>query len=379
MKKLLVICHGFPPYYGGAEHAAYYLAREAAASGSFEVTVLTSDIGGRLPAEERMDGMQVVRVHARKRKWTHHSVFELYSFLRSASAALPSLAARVRPDLVLAHFSVPAGELARRLHCGAGTPYAVVLHGSDVPGYQPKRFGAIYPLMRPMVRRAWRSARRVIAVSCELRDLARTTWPDGVIDVIGNGVDLDLFAPRDRGAEAAAGPTRLIVVSQLIERKGLPHLLEALRMLSDEKVTLRIYGTGPCEAELKKLAQQTGLGDRVSLMGLVGRDVLARALAESDLFVLPSLQEGAPLALLEAMASGLPVVASRTGGIPGILTDGREGLLVEPARPAALAAALEKLVSDPPLRRELGMRARARALEFSWQTVWKRYEAALFA
>ena len=376
-KRLLVLCHGFPPYYGGAEHAAYDLAREAVQAGH-AVTVLTSDIGGRLPAEEEMEGMRIIRLHARKKEWSFHTTFELLDFLRVALKHIPSLIKEVQPDFIWAHFSVPAGLVAFKASRKFGTPYGVVLHGSDVPGYQSGRFGLIYPALRLVVRRIWQRAAFVVAVSDELRSLALNTWPAGTIDVIPNGVDTERFKP-DSAQEAGAGPElQALVAAQWIERKGIHFLLEAIHGLDPQvkkRLVWHLCGSGPYEPQLRRLIHDYQLEDRVHLHGLIARDNLtARLCKETDLFVLPSLQEGLPLALLEALSAGTAVIATRVGGIPSALTDGKDALLCDPASPEQLRVAIERLVKEPRLRQTLQEQARQTALRYSWNASWLHYE-----
>jgi glycosyltransferase involved in cell wall biosynthesis len=383
MRRLLVICHGFPPYFGGAEHVAYYLAREAAADAQrpAAVTVLTSDIGGRLPPEDIVDGVAIRRVHAPKKEWTRHTTLELAAFLRAARRRLPAVFARFQPDYTLAHFSVPAGWLALDLRRRYGVPYAVVLHGSDVPGYQPGRFGWLYPLLRPAVRRVWRHAACVIAVSEQLRALARTTWPGGAIEVIANGVDTRSFQPAEGFADRPCGhPCRLLVVAQLIERKGIQHLLAALGAAEKTRnaFELHLHGTGPYEPALRSQTERLGLKGRVHFHGFTPHADLPALMRAADIFVLPSLQEGLPLALLEALACGLAVAASATGGIPAVVRDRQNGLLTRPGDSAALAAALRELSADGGLRARLRAAARRTAEGYAWNNVWAQYAGRLW-
>jgi glycosyltransferase involved in cell wall biosynthesis/polysaccharide pyruvyl transferase WcaK-like protein len=379
MSRLLVIAHGYPPFHGGAENVAYYLAREAAAGGA-EVVVLTSDIGGRLPPDERAGGVRIVRVRAPKREWTRHTVPELCAFLFAARRRLDALLRTWRPDCVLAHFTVPAGELARQLKRAYGIPYVVVLHGSDVPGYQPGRFGLLYALLRPAARRVWRHAARVIAVSDSLAALARQTWPAGAFEVIANGVDTETFRPA--AGAAARPPARLaaVVVAQLIERKGLQVLLEALAALEPAlraRLAVHVYGTGPYRPVLEARAAELGVQAAVEFRGLCAHEQLPGVLRAADLFILPSLQDALPLALLEAMASGLAVVASRVGDIPAVIADGETGLLTAPGDARGLAQAIARLIGDPALRGRLGQAARGAAERFAWARVWGCYAPLL--
>jgi len=143
------------------------------------------------------------------------------------------------------------------------------------------------------------------------------------------------------------------------------------------QIRLRLCGTGPYEGELRRQVREAGLDEQVEFAGLIAYDEIPRQLRQSDVFVLPSLQEGLPLSLLEAMASGLPVVATAVGGIPGVVKDGVNGLLVPAAAPAALRDALVRLLANPALRQRLGTAARRDSLDWSWAAVWERYEALL--
>lgn len=377
VRRILIICHGFPPYYGGAEHAAYDLAREAARDG-FVVTVMTSDIGGRLPAEETMEGVRVVRIAARKKKWSFHTTLELLDFLRQGLKNLDRVLAEAKPDFIWAHFSVPAGYLAMRAGQRRGIPYGVVLHGSDVPGYQPGRFRYIYPVLKRVVGRVWRRASAVVAVSSELRALAATSWPGGSIRVIENGVDTSLFQPsKQKKSGEAPRPLYALVAAQYIERKGLQYLLQAIHDLPPgvrDNMVWHLCGSGPYEGVLRSLITRYQLESSVFLDGLLTREELANRLNNlAHLFVLPSLQEGLPLALLEALSAGCAVVATRVGGIPDALTDRYDALLCDPASPGQLAEAISSLAADPALRESLSRRGRETASRFSWKSSWLRY------
>jgi glycosyltransferase involved in cell wall biosynthesis len=178
--------------------------------------------------------------------------------------------------------------------------------------------------------------------------------PAASVDVVRNGVDTDRFRPSPGGPHDGPhdGPLRVVWLGLMVPVKRLDVLLAALRDVPD--VTAVLAGDGPLRAEVERDAR----GLPVELPGFVADP--APLLAGADAFVLPSAAENCPLALLQAMASGLPVVASRVGGIPEVVNDGTTGLLVPPGEPAPLAAALRSL-ADPALRARLGGAARAHA------------------
>jgi glycosyltransferase involved in cell wall biosynthesis len=178
------------------------------------------------------------------------------------------------------------------------------------------------------------------------------------------------------------GAFRVLFVGRLVERKGVAGLLDAVGRLPAALGTrLEIIGEGPERPRLEAQIRQAGLHDRVVLRGRVSTADLRAAYAAADVLVLPSVldsrsdTEGLGVVLLEAMSYGVPVIASRIGGIPDIVGDGETGLLVPPGDPGALAAALERLAVDPGLRQRLGSAGREHVrAHFSWDSIVARWE-----
>jgi L-malate glycosyltransferase len=164
-------------------------------------------------------------------------------------------------------------------------------------------------------------------------------------------------------------------VANLRREKGYPDLLAAAREVLERLPRVRFVavGQGPQEAEVRALHARLGLGDRVRLLG--HRRDAARVMAACDLFALASIHEGLPVALMEALALGLPVVATDVGGVPELIEDGREGLLVPPGRPAELAGALITLLTDGERRERMGEAAARRGAGLSIDTAVGRTEA----
>jgi glycosyltransferase involved in cell wall biosynthesis len=178
------------------------------------------------------------------------------------------------------------------------------------------------------------------------------------IKVVPYGVDLDRFQPQPHHE-----PRPLVVgsVARLSPEKGVRFLIEAFALLSSDTndVVLEVAGDGPERLRLENLVRQRGLTDRVRFRGWVNHDALPAFLGALDVFVLPSVFEGFGVAAVEASAMALPVVGSRIHGIPDVVVDRETGLLVPPADPAALAAAIQTLVDDPALRVRMGEAGRA--------------------
>jgi sugar transferase (PEP-CTERM/EpsH1 system associated) len=184
-----------------------------------------------------------------------------------------------------------------------------------------------------------------------------------------NGVNTDWFMPGPGAACAVVG-----TVGRLDRVKGQAILIDAVALLRGRaaEVRLIIVGDGPCLRELRQRAEQRGVAH---LCSIVARADVLPLLQQMTVFALPSLAEGTPGAVLEAMACGLPVVASRVGGLPELIEDGVSGTLVDPGSPEAMAAAIERYLGAPELAREHGSAARRRAEELSMQASSDAYLA----
>ncbi|GJG86442.1 hypothetical protein tb265_16230 [Gemmatimonadetes bacterium T265] len=219
---------------------------------------------------------------------------------------------------------------------------------------------------------------RYIAVSDEVaRGLASNFgFPRAKIAVVRNAVPLEGFdRPAPPGLRAAldgGGRPLVLTPARLHEQKGLDVLLDAATRVPD--ATFVLAGDGPLRDVLQTRARTLGIADRVRFLG--ARDDVPALLAASDLFVLPSLFEGLPLSVLEAMAARTPVIATRIGGTDEAVVDGETGLLVPPRDPEALAAAIRRLLGDPALARRLAAAGHARVhREFSVATMTAQTEA----
>lgn len=185
--------------------------------------------------------------------------------------------------------------------------------------------------------------------------------------VVPLGVDTAEYAPRARAPESSGAPLRLISVGHLSPMKGYPLLIEAVQLLRarGKSVKLTLIGEGSSREALAELIRTLGLEEQVCLAGACNHDRVPDYLAESDVFAMSSFLEGVPVVLMEAMAMELPCVATRITGIPEIIDDGVDGLLVPPGSAECLAEAIGRL-ADPDLRRHLGTAAR-RKVESRYQ------------
>jgi len=210
-----------------------------------------------------------------------------------------------------------------------------------------------------------RSADAVILLCSEARNdvISQYRCPPKKIEVIPNAVDFERFTRIKSIQNSSIEDTALLItfIGRLTESKGLPYLIEAIKHLKSSSSGLASYkviiaGDGPMKKELEDLVRKSGLTDQVSLPGHITE--IESLLALTDIFILPSLYEGFPLALLEAMASGCAVIGSDAGGIPDIITNSNIGFIVKRGDSRALAERIKLLLSDKELRVKLGKNGR---------------------
>ena len=267
------------------------------------------------------------------------------------AVAVARLAARERIEHVHAHFASHPATAAWVVHRLTGIPFSFTAHANDL-------FVAPVLLDRKVA-----DARFVIAISEYNRGVLLDSCPGARVEVVHCGVDTDRYAWRGPGERA---PDRVVCVASLFEKKGHLDLIDALGLLAERRpgIVLELVGDGPERDRIVERARERGVAERVSLLGALSAEDVRARLAEARAFALPSIRlpsgrmEGIPVALMEAMASGVPVVATRISGIPELVQDGVTGLLVEPHDPAGLAAALDSLLSDETLAAELALNGR---------------------
>ncbi len=259
-----------------------------------------------------------------------------------------------------AHFADGTTRIAMLANMLTGVPYSFTTHARDI-------FRA--SINRDLLREKIDGASFVVGVSEYSRrfledDVRRTR--SGHVRVVYNGVDLDKFRP-DPAVERES--ELILAAGRLVPKKGFADLIEACRLLREHGCSFRcrIVGHGPLRAELE--SQAAGLGDVVEFVGTRSQEELAAQYQRATVFVLPAAvppdgnTDALPTVLLEAIASGCPVVSTRVAGIPEIVDHEANGLLIEPGDVPALATAIERLFADPQLRARFGTHARRKAEE----------------
>ena len=302
-------------------------------------------------------------------------------YLAAGVVAAWRLGRRRGYDVVHVHWAVPHGLAGWAAARGAGARLVTTFYGAEIR-WAEKRF----PPARAFLR--WYCPRSaLVAISESTREMIAPYARGRPVEVIPYGVPLpgeaatavrqDETAPSDGPAAAP----RVLFVGRLVARKGVDRLLAALAEIRETPWRLEIVGFGPERGPLEARAEALGIAERVVFLGRVSSEELVAAYRRAACFVLPATlderedTEGLGVVLLEAMSYGVPVVATRRGGIVDIVEDGRTGILVEDD-PATVARALAALLADPARRRALGEAGRARVRErFGWDRIVDRLEA----
>lgn len=277
-----------------------------------------------------------------------------------------------RHDFIHAFFSVPCGFIAMLL----GAPYILSLRGSDVPFHNPRFYFLDKLLFQHLSKFIWRKTKFVIANSETLLESARRIYPGMEIGLIYNGVDTVTYKPdfEQKGAKQV----NLLYAGRLSRIKGVEYLIEAfstvLNRLPDKDVRLSIVGDGDMRGRAEELAARLSVREKIEFLGKIPPEEVRKLYAKCDIFVLPSLNEGMPMVLLEAMACGLAIICTDMPSLRLLVEHGRNGFIVEKSNSQAIAGAIcSYIAAAPGLIREHGRISRQKALAMRWQDTAQKY------
>jgi glycogen synthase len=367
--RIMLAPSAYYPHVGGIEELTRQLALTLASRGH-DVSVLTNRWPAGVARHEVLGGVDVTRLAfplpaARPRNAAR--------FLVAAPGAALALLRHLRgrkPDVI--HIigagpqSVYIGALAPLLHA------RLVFTAQGEFTFDAHNVFERSKTMRAGLRRVLRRADAVTACSAYVLESLSTLGANRAdAIVIPNGVNPDDFASIQK--QQSEQPY-VLAVGRLVDQKGFDVLIEAIASSAAPELDLVIAGEGPVRRELTTRAEELGISERVRFVGAVDRLALAELLAGADVFAFPSRGEPYGIALLEAMAAGVPSIATRAGGVTEFAEDDVNALLVEPDNPDALAHALARVMSDTALRERLSVACRATATELSWMTIGPRYE-----
>jgi glycosyltransferase involved in cell wall biosynthesis len=303
-------------------------------------------------------------------------------FLVAGLLKLYKVSRQQNTQIIHVHWILPNGPIATLVARIRKIPYVISLHGSDIYVARKHRSFGI------AARWVLENASAVTACSEELKQAATELGAQESPTLITWGADPARFKPKSRDLQLLAGlgltekSQVVFALGRLVHKKGFDILLRSWEHIARQfpLAKLIIGGDGPLQESLIKLASQLGLRDQVIFCGLIPWDRVPDYFSISDIFVLPSIQDsygnidGLPTVLLEAMSYGLPVIASHIGGVPRVITDRKNGLLIPPHSESAQIEAITYLLENDAVRERLGNQARKTVISrHNWENVAKKF------
>jgi glycosyltransferase involved in cell wall biosynthesis len=373
--NILLLNYEYPPIGGGASNACYYLARELGMQGHNPV-VLTARFGKEKHVE-KCKGVTIYRCPSFRKRQDQSNMFEMASYVFGALVYIPKIMKRHCIEGLVVFFSMPCGPLGLYAKCWKDVPYVITLRGGDVPGTEPG-LNKLHEILAPMRRLVLRKSITVIANSSGLKNLSECVDPIPV-HVIPNGVDTEFFYLKEN---IKVTVFRFLFVGRFQSQKNLLYLLDNLRLVSQQcqaPFILTIVGDGPLKESVIEYSHTVGIANRVEWVGWCDKFTLRTLYQKADCLINPSLYEGMPNAVLEAMACGLPVIASNVTGNNELVRHGETGYLFDLDKPDVFQSSLKSLLENPDKAREFGLAGRHRVVtEYSWQRVAKAYLALFY-
>ncbi len=376
--KIAIVTTSFPRWQHDYVGAFIYEAARAIQRQGCLVKVITIHTPGT-PRHENWDGIEIYRTRYLPDRW---------ELLKSEGGGIPEVwkknpGARLQLvpfiiaflidviihtrdcDILHANWTL-SGIIAWMAHILSNKPYVVTIHGSDI--YRTQN----WPIIIDLTRIALRRAKKVVVVSQALASVIHSIGiPLLKISVIPDGVDTAYFTPLPYEVRSNS----ILYVGSLIERKGIKYLIQAFSSVINHYIDYKliIVGEGPQRQEYEELARSVVSPTQVIFTGALSQKQVAEAMQQAKLFVLPSIEEGLGVVLLEALASGTPIVASQVGGISDVV-DSQLGILVPPRESDALAKAIIAILGlSEGDRKEMHENARKQAVErYDWAIIARR-------
>lgn len=368
--KILVLSHEFPPIGGGGGQVVQDIAESLATRGH-TIYLLTAHWRD-LPHQEKNKNLTIERIPSLRKEPYRANFLAMSTFVWKSFWSGLRIIRNWQPDIIHAHFAVPAGASAFALHALTQKPYVITAHGGDVPGGAPEKTSRWFRLVLPLSKIIWERAAAVTAVSSGTKELALKHY-SASIQVIPNGIDMDEFKP---GKFDPAKPPQIIYTARFSPEKNAVAVPKVLAGLKDLQWHCVMLGDGPDMEMVKHLICENELEDRFTLPGWVSPQEVKEYLTTSDILFLPSKREGMPMAGLQGLAMGLALVLSNIGSCPDLIISGENGFLVTPDDMEGYRTALRKIIASASSLDTFRKNSRKLASRFDLKKTIDAYESA---
>jgi glycosyltransferase involved in cell wall biosynthesis len=378
--RVLIFSITYFPFVGGAEVAVKEITDRI---NDIEFDMITARMDGNLPKFEKIGNINVYRIG-----WG--SILDKYLFPLFGFFAALSLNRKRKYDLIHSIMASRAGAAAflfKLFH--SKVPLLLTLQEGDAPEYMRRRAGIFYPFYKSF----FKKVDYIQAISQYLADYARKMGARCPIQVVPNGVDLKRFTIHDLRFKNYEFRKKLgikedekvvITASRLVEKNAIDDLIKAIYQLTinSQQLTIKllILGEGKLEEKLKLQVTRYKLQDNILFLGQINHQDLPQYLAIADVFVRPSLSEGLGSSFLEAMACGVPVIATPVGGIPDFLEDKETGLFCQRRNPESVAQAIIKILTDNSLRERIIQNSLKLVKEkYNWDKISQEFRSLFYS
>lgn len=329
LRNILILNYEYPPLGGGAGVISRYHAEGLAKKG-IKVTVITAWFQGQEEISHPVENLTLIRVKS-KRKYDYKSdPIEMLSWVKKAWEYLKNQPETY--ELTIAHFSIPAGIVARRLKKQMGTPFWVVSHGQDLPGFFPKQMLKFHVVTYFWIKSILKASERLIVQTNHMQRnaLRYLRLPQDKVTIIPNGCDVDFFKPD---FSKKSKRFTILFVGRLVGQKGPMVFLKAIKrldtLLADVDFQVKVIGDGPMRPKMEAFVQKQNLEKRFLFTGWISKEELLHEYQSASLQVMTSYDEGMSIAALESLSTGLYMVSTPASGQPDVIEDGENGVLVE--------------------------------------------------
>lgn len=372
--KVLMVNYEFPPIGGGGGTTTRFLAKYISRLG-VDVHVITAK-----PIEQDIynhpDGFYIHYAGPVKNKLSGTHIPELVRFALTLIYYSKTIIKKIKPDLIHCFFTLPSGGFGLFCKKVYNLPYITSALGADVPGFNigDWRLDVYHCLTKFLSRSIWSNSSHIVANSSSLKDTGKKFFPEENIDIITNGVDTELFYPGKKTNQQEE--VQLLFVSRLMLQKGVDTLIKTCKILKDRGINnfkLTIVGEGHLKNLMFSLIEQYGLKEKINFLGWKDLEELPDVFRSADIFILPSVMEGMSSVTLQAMATGLPIVASRVLGFEEILEENINGLTAEYNNAEEFADQIERLIKSPELRQKMSQNSLAKSKRFAWENIARQY------
>jgi L-malate glycosyltransferase len=366
--KILVISHEYPPIGGGGGKVIQDLC-EGIASKEYKFHILTAQLDN-LSEFEQYDHLTLERIKSHRTMAYRAGLVTMMCFVWKSFWRALNIIKNWHPDIIHAHFAVPGGASAALAGLITKTPYIITAHGGDVPGGAPGKTKNWFRFLLPFTRFIWMNAEKIITVSQRSRQLAQREYPVE-IEIIPNGINMPHHPTINLKPK---NPPNIIYIGRFSPEKNAQAVPKILSQLKDLRWKCIMVGDGPQKEVITKLIIKNQLESRIDLPGWIDPDEVDQVMANCDILLMPSYQEGMPMVGLQALAAGAALIMSAVGACLDMVDIGKNGFLVEAGDIKGYAQALRQLLDDTDLLHEYKINSSVKAKSFDIKEVVHAYK-----